>query len=65
MTDQTAVSALTEELRIAWRAGRSHGRIGGSRSADPFINGDGDLHLAWDEGWIVGAGECDQRERSS
>jgi hypothetical protein len=62
MTEQTVVSAEAEELRVAWRAGRAHGRIGGSRSADPFVNCDRDLHLAWDEGWIVGAEEHDRQE---
>jgi hypothetical protein len=62
------IAAEADQLRAAWKAGRSHGRMGGSRSVDPFIHeadrtGDRDLHIAWDEGWIAGAAAGSRQTR--
>lgn len=54
MSDEHETEAVAQQLRSAWQAGYAHGERGGSRSADPHIWTDHDLHLAWDEGWIAG-----------
>lgn len=64
-TPNAFVEATAAAMRGAYGDGYRHGLTGGSRSKDPYINRDRDLHLCWDTGWVNGAEDRDRKQRAA
>jgi hypothetical protein len=54
------IALFSAQLQAAFDAGREFGQVGNIRMGNPFIGGDLDLSMAWDEGWRQGRAELEE-----